>query len=459
MQKTNIPWTEYTWNPGCGCPLPLVSDGCQQCWARSLHNQRHKALLAGKKLPEQYRKPFEEIQLFPDRLEEPLHKRKPCKIAVCLMGDLFAYPFEFIDKVMAVVALCPQHTFQCLSKRPEIMQNYFKKALPRVSALVYNEKYGQRKSIFRDDTSGRIRDRFAGQNMANNETPREGCKAGRRVLSGSNHKSLQESKGRILNDKRVSLHNSNPQRSTDCHRSAQGGLGLQQQANPKGNDHQPRKWNKGRQLSRESNPNDIQPTEVSCLGSIESESPQTTGKQAPKDISNRKASVGHPKTSQSRNDGERHSTQIQDEAKSNICNLQSSDVEACLNWPLPNLHLGVTVENQKMLYRYYENTKPSYERFCGIPAAKLFVSFEPLLTSIISHFEKTLYRKPDLAIIGAESKGSHPGRECKIEWVRDLVHQCQAAGVKVFVKQLHINGKLVKRIKDFPKDLQIRQDI
>ncbi len=88
----------------------------------------------------------------------------------------------------------------------------------------------------------------------------------------------------------------------------------------------------------------------------------------------------------------------------------------------------------------------------------------------------------NLCIIGAESKGSHPGRECKIEWVRDLVKQCKAAGVKVHVKQIHMwkaGGRLwenrdepfchsemgepklvlVKKIEDFPKDLQIREEI
>ena len=41
-------------------------------------------------------------------------------------------------------------------------------------------------------------------------------------------------------------------------------------------------------------------------------------------------------------------------------------------------------------------------------------------------------------IIGAESIGSHPGRECRIEWVRNIVNQCKAAGVGVFVKQIHM---------------------
>ena len=118
MQKTEIPWTDFSWNPACGCPEP-ISEGCAACWARKLHNQRHKAYLAGKKLPVQYAKPFEEIQLFTDRLNEPLHKKKPCKIAVCLMGDLFAYPFEFIDRVALIMSMAEQHTYQILTKRAE----------------------------------------------------------------------------------------------------------------------------------------------------------------------------------------------------------------------------------------------------------------------------------------------------------------------------------------------------
>jgi protein gp37 len=61
-----------------------------------------------------------------DQLEKPLHWRKPRKIFVCSMGDLFheSVPFEFIDKVFAVMALCPQHTFQVLTKRAERMKEY-----------------------------------------------------------------------------------------------------------------------------------------------------------------------------------------------------------------------------------------------------------------------------------------------------------------------------------------------
>jgi protein gp37 len=67
-------------------------------------------------------------------LEKPLHWKKPRKIFVCSMGDLFheTVPFEFIDKVFAVMALCPQHTFQVLTKRAERMVEYFENLKQRV---------------------------------------------------------------------------------------------------------------------------------------------------------------------------------------------------------------------------------------------------------------------------------------------------------------------------------------
>jgi protein gp37 len=66
------------------------------------------------------------------QLEKPLHWKRPRAIFVCSMGDLFheSVPFELIDKVFAVMALCPQHRFMLLTKRPERMAEYFLSALP-----------------------------------------------------------------------------------------------------------------------------------------------------------------------------------------------------------------------------------------------------------------------------------------------------------------------------------------
>lgn len=62
----------------------------------------------------------------PDRLMEPLSWKKPRRVFVNSMSDLFHedVPFEFVDRVFAVMALCPQHTFQVLTKRPERMAQY-----------------------------------------------------------------------------------------------------------------------------------------------------------------------------------------------------------------------------------------------------------------------------------------------------------------------------------------------
>ena len=67
-----------------------------------------------------------EVRLNHDVLEQPLRWRKPRRVFPCSMSDLFheGVPFRFVDKVMAIAALCPQHTFQILTKRPGRMLEY-----------------------------------------------------------------------------------------------------------------------------------------------------------------------------------------------------------------------------------------------------------------------------------------------------------------------------------------------
>lgn len=123
--KSNIEWTDTTWNPTTGCTK--VSPGCAHCYAETL-----TARYAGRPgWPAEF-KPWvpgnDTVVLHPDRLEEPFKWRTPRRVFVNSMSDLFheEIPDEFIDKVFAVMALTPQHTYQVLTKRPERMRAYLR---------------------------------------------------------------------------------------------------------------------------------------------------------------------------------------------------------------------------------------------------------------------------------------------------------------------------------------------
>jgi protein gp37 len=122
---SRIQWTDETWNPVVGCTK--VSTGCLNCYAETM-----AVRLRGMGKP-QYQDVVEhgnwtgKISLVEDALTNPLRWRKARMVFVCSMSDLFHpdVPLEFIDRAFAVMALCPQHTFQILTKRPERMAEYF----------------------------------------------------------------------------------------------------------------------------------------------------------------------------------------------------------------------------------------------------------------------------------------------------------------------------------------------
>lgn len=122
--STGIQWTDETWNAITGCKQ--VSPGCANCYAKVEHDRRHKAHRAGKQVAPQYAEPFEVVQLHPDRLDAPLRRRKPTRYFVTSGADPFHedVPDGFIDKMFAVMAMAPRHTFQLLTKRPLRMRDY-----------------------------------------------------------------------------------------------------------------------------------------------------------------------------------------------------------------------------------------------------------------------------------------------------------------------------------------------
>lgn len=313
---TKIGWTNETWNPVVGCSK--VSPGCDNCYAERMAlrlgfmgHGKYQAVInnpdnvIGGKAGKWTGKTFCDEKA----LEKPLHWKKPRMIFVCSMGDLFhgSVPFEFVDKVMAVIALCPQHTFQILTKRPERMAEYLTET--RRNIPIYNE------------------------------------------------------------------------------------------------------------------------AAVITKGDWE---------MMPLDMAQTRSSGGQW-------------------------------------WPLSNLWLGVTAENQEMA----DKRIPT---LLQIQVAVRFVSIEPILEKVGLNYIKigTLTTldaldgwerdvSPKLGVIASRKNKNHidwvivgcesgPGRrECKTEWARDIVDQCKAADVPVFVKQLNIGGKVVKDIDQFPDYLQIRE--
>lgn len=125
---TTIEWTDATWNPVTGCAV--VSPGCTNCYAMRLAGTRlrHIASRAGLTRESKAGPVWTgETRLNKAELTKPLHWRRPRHIFVCAHGDLFAesVPDDWIDRVFAVMALAPQHTFQVLTKRAGRMQSYF----------------------------------------------------------------------------------------------------------------------------------------------------------------------------------------------------------------------------------------------------------------------------------------------------------------------------------------------
>lgn len=117
---TKIPYADETVNAGVGCSHSGMI-GCDNCWAKDKHDQRHEAYLAGKKVPQQYAKRFSEVQLRPERLERVLHWRKPRRIFWCSMSDLFHedVPDEYIWRCIDTMIWTPRHAHLILTKRIE----------------------------------------------------------------------------------------------------------------------------------------------------------------------------------------------------------------------------------------------------------------------------------------------------------------------------------------------------
>lgn len=138
--NSKIEWTEQTWNPVTGCTK--ISPGCKYCYAEVMA-KRLKAMGAPG-----YENGFNVITLMYERLDQPLHRKKPTIYFVNSMSDLFheAVPYDFIDRIFDTIRATPQHAYQILTKRAERMNDYFQtRRVPDNAWLgvsVEDKKYG-----------------------------------------------------------------------------------------------------------------------------------------------------------------------------------------------------------------------------------------------------------------------------------------------------------------------------
>ena len=131
MAGTKIQWTEETWNPIAGCSV--VSPGCTNCYAMRrtaprLSKNPATPHYAGTVQPSKGGYVWTgKIGIAGDTAYlKPLRTKKPTLFFVNSMSDLFHenVPDEVIDRIFAIMALCPQHTFQVLTKRSARMREY-----------------------------------------------------------------------------------------------------------------------------------------------------------------------------------------------------------------------------------------------------------------------------------------------------------------------------------------------
>lgn len=126
---SKIEWTEETWNPIVGCTR--CSEGCDHCYAvptvfrgEAMGTVQHAGLVVRSESGDLDW--TGEIRFVEHLLEQPLSWKKPRKVFVNSLSDLFAaeVPDDVIHKVLAVMTLAPHHTYQVLTKRPQRMASF-----------------------------------------------------------------------------------------------------------------------------------------------------------------------------------------------------------------------------------------------------------------------------------------------------------------------------------------------
>lgn len=151
---SQIEWTEQTWNPVTGCTK--ISPGCKHCYAEVMAGRLKAMGAAG------YEDGFQ-LTLHPERLAQPLQRKKDTVYFVNSMSDLFheAVPDNFIDQVFEVIRRTPHHTYQILTKRADRLPGYFaQRSCPKnvwLGVSVEDRAYGLPRIDYLRQVNARVR--------------------------------------------------------------------------------------------------------------------------------------------------------------------------------------------------------------------------------------------------------------------------------------------------------------
>jgi protein gp37 len=152
--KSKIEWTEQTWNPITGCTK--ISPGCKFCYAEAMSKRLEAMNVRG------YENGFN-LSILPERLSEPLKRKKPTIYFVNSMSDLFheGVNDKYIEDVFKVIDKAKQHQFQILTKRAERLADFFltRKAPENawLGVSVENQEYGLPRIDFLKKIDSKIR--------------------------------------------------------------------------------------------------------------------------------------------------------------------------------------------------------------------------------------------------------------------------------------------------------------
>lgn len=454
MKNSEISWCHNTFSPWIGCTQ--ISDGCRNCYAKSIAERFYKDVEWGKK----YRRTSVNYWKQPlawDKKAEKIGVRYRVFPSMCDPFDDEA-PIEWLCDFFELIKKTQNLFWLNLTKRPEnirqrirLVMQFLDKATKREDNKKY-ETSTQRRECSQTHFNKRTRNRQNGENL---ENQKEDIRQG---IEGSECNSMQTSKGRIESCIRIPTSESNDEQKKILCGGSSSNLVSFQGTHTRRIDNQPQERNQIRQSVGKFRDSNIQPTEASCHPKTWSETSRCKGRKSSENKTKRSRCYGNEKKAEIRRDGKNDCTRLQYGQEGCECNNDRTNMEAlalfswCNEWlngnPPSNVWLGVTCENQK-------SVDERVSILLSIPATVKFISAEPLLEEITFedypidkeardfHGDYSLLDDIDWLICGCESGRSK--RPCDWSWAIKLRNECIATKTKFFLKQMpNINGYVEK---------------